>query len=118
MGMSLSRCTTSIKVSHNSSLVRIVTPATLIGINWEQLHKTMPPLIQPYLPMTSQGRADIKGANRYSRTEVDMEMKFQMDSLNMCLSSISDSQEISSEKKELLDKQEATNPWHKLDIHS
>ena len=66
--------------------------------------------------MTSQGRADIKGANRYSRSEVDIEMKFQMDSLNMCLSSISDSEEVSGEKKELLQKQEATNPWHKLEI--
>ena len=97
---------------------KVSTPHILIGINWEQLHKMEPPVIQPYLPMTSQGKADIKGANRYSRSEVDMEIKLQMDSLNMCLGSISDSEELTSEKKEQLNKQEATNPWHKLEINN
>ena len=89
-----------------------------LGINWEQLQDMKPPTIEPYLPMTSEGKADIKGANRFSKFEIDMQMKLDMDtlSMNMGLDSVSDSQELSNERREQLDKQAASNPWHKLAI--
>ena len=87
-----------------------------LGINWELLHQIQPPAIQPFLPMTSEGKANIKGANRYSKSEYEMQMKLDMDtlSMNMGLDSVSDAEEMSLERREQLDKQAVSSPWHKL----
>ena len=83
-----------------------------LGIDWEHLHLQKPPPIQPYLPMTSEGKADIKGANRYSRVDVDQQIKMDMENLGDILS-LPEGQELSQEKKELLEKQAATSIWHR-----
>ena len=77
-----------------------------------------PPAIQPFLPMTSEGKANIKGANRYSKLEIDMQLKIDIDtlSMNMGLESVSDSEELTIERREQLDKQASSSPWHKLAI--